>query len=250
MFCRFCGATYPDDSTFCPSCGKSVATTPAPSSAGTAAAATAPAPQPMPAKYEKERKILIAGIVLSLAVAAVALALYLKSSGSGNSSQRDSGQTDVPGLVIDNLNRSRRAANQAGAAANVRTLVSAETIFSLTYPSKGYASNLFQLGPGGTTCVTPHPDAANACLVDFKLGCTDGVSGAFCLKDNYKYEITGVGTTSAITDFVILATPADREAGSKDICATADGLVRWRDNANPPSTPMSTVAECHSWEPI
>jgi hypothetical protein len=26
MFCRFCGATLPDDSTFCQSCGKTLAT--------------------------------------------------------------------------------------------------------------------------------------------------------------------------------------------------------------------------------
>jgi hypothetical protein len=253
MFCRYCGSAHPEDSSFCPSCGKSVASATAPTSAGTTAAAPAPAAFPaqaMPAKYEKERKILIGGIIVAVIVAAVALILYLKSSSSDGSSQRDSDSSPASTMVTENLKRSRRASNQAAAAAYVRTLVSAQMTFSITYPSVGYANGLAQLGPGGETCVAPHPDATNACLIDFRLGCPEGVSGVFCQKDNYKYEIAGIGPGAAATDFVILATPVDREAGSKDMCATADGILRWRDNANPPAQPLGSVQECRAWEPI
>src|SRR5262245_17140919 len=44
MFCRFCGSTLPDDSSFCHSCGKALTSAPLPSTTGTAAApALAPA---------------------------------------------------------------------------------------------------------------------------------------------------------------------------------------------------------------
>ncbi len=49
MFCRFCGATLADDSTFCHSCGKSLATATTPSTTTTRAASApvaAPASQP------------------------------------------------------------------------------------------------------------------------------------------------------------------------------------------------------------
>ncbi|HEY6350597.1 MAG TPA: hypothetical protein VI636_14420 [Candidatus Angelobacter sp.] len=218
------------------------------------AAPPAPAPPPpnvIPPKYQTERKLLIAGIVVAVAVAVVALIFYLKSSGSGDSGRSaSSAQSDIPTAIANNLKRSRRAANQAAAAATVRTLVTAELTFSMTFPKAGYASSLFQLGPGAETCVPPHPDAANGCMLDFVLGCSAGASGTFCVKDTYKYAITPVGAAPPIPDFVILATPADRDAGETDYCATSDGVVRFRANPDPPSRPLATVAECTAWIPL
>lgn len=253
MFCRFCGSTHPDDSTFCPSCGKPVAATSTPAHASAAAPAPAPVPLPpnaIPPKYQAERKLLIAGIVVAIGVAVVALILYLKSSGSSDSGQSASStQSDLPAAIANNLKRSRKAANQAAAAATVRTLVSAEVSFSMTFPKAGYAS-LFQLGPGAETCVPPHPDAANGCMIDFGLGCSAGASGAFCVKDSYQYAIAPVGTTTPYTDFVILATPTDHDAGETDYCATSDGVVRYRANSDSPSRSLPTVSECSAWSPL
>src|SRR5260370_15709841 len=71
MFCRFCGTTLPDDSTFCHSCGKSLATTQANTSP--VAAAPAPAPIPAPAAQRPSRNngatvARVLGIVLALGV--------------------------------------------------------------------------------------------------------------------------------------------------------------------------------------
>lgn len=52
MFCRFCGATLADDSTFCHSCGKSLAAT---TTASTTSASAAPAPAPIPAPVSRPR---------------------------------------------------------------------------------------------------------------------------------------------------------------------------------------------------
>lgn len=151
----------------------------------------------------------------------------------------------IAAIAIPNLMRSKQAANQAAAAANTRTLIAAETTFSTTYPSAGYAGSLAQLGPGAAACVAPHPDTTNACLVDFVLGCAAGVSGAFCLKDNYDYTVTQVGAAAPFPDFVIFASPSGSTVGQADYCSTGDGVVRWaRSAAAPPSPVVGTVNGC------
>jgi len=151
----------------------------------------------------------------------------------------------IAAIAIPNLMRSKQAANQAAAAGNVRTLIGAETTFSTTFPSAGYAGSLFQLGPGAAACAAPHPDTANGCMIDFVLGCAAGVSGAFCLKDNYNYAITQVGAAAPFTDFVIFASPQGATSGQTDYCSSSDGVVRWQKSAAaPPSPIVGTVANC------
>jgi len=71
MFCRFCGTTLPDDSTFCQSCGKSLATNPTSSNTG-AAPALAPIrpPAPQPTSNKKQNPI-VAGVLLVILVLVV-----------------------------------------------------------------------------------------------------------------------------------------------------------------------------------
>jgi len=151
----------------------------------------------------------------------------------------------IAAIAIPNLMRSKQAANQAAAASNVRTLIGAETTFSTTWPTAGYAGGLFQLGPGAATCVAPHPDATNGCMIDFVLGCAAGAPGGFCPKDNYNYAITGLPAAAPFTDFVIFATPQGANLGLTDYCSTSDGVVRWKASANPPPSPLiNTQAGC------
>lgn len=147
----------------------------------------------------------------------------------------------IAAIAIPNLMRSKQAANQAAAASNVRTLIGAETTFSTTYPSAGYAGGMFQLGPGAASCNAPHPDAVNACLIDFVLGCAAGVPSAYCLKDNYDYAITGIGGAAPFTDFVIYASPNGATTGQFDYCSSSDGVVRFAKSAAAPPSPVVTV---------
>jgi hypothetical protein len=55
MFCRFCGSTLSDDSSFCHSCGQSLANAPAPTSAIAAAPAQAQIPPAPAASPQAER---------------------------------------------------------------------------------------------------------------------------------------------------------------------------------------------------
>ena len=153
-------------------------------------------------------------------------------------------------IAIPNLMRSKMAANQAAAATNLRTIVSSQTTFASTYPASGYASGLAQLGPGAAIC--PGATAANACLIDFTLGCAAGTSGVFCQKSNYRYAITGIGIAPPpFTDYVAFATPAARNLGQQDFCSFNDGAVRVGASANPPPSPIiNTSAACSALAPL
>jgi hypothetical protein len=91
MFCRFCGATLPDDSTFCQSCGKSLAT----NQPNGAAAAPAPAPAlspttiPAPAAPNQKTGMRI-GFVLALFVV-LGLVLWSVINQQNRSSSPSSG---------------------------------------------------------------------------------------------------------------------------------------------------------------
>lgn len=71
MFCRFCGTTLPDDSTFCQSCGKSLATNSISSGTGAAPAlARIQEPTPQPTEKKKQNP-MVAGVLVVILVLVV-----------------------------------------------------------------------------------------------------------------------------------------------------------------------------------
>src|SRR5258708_1948051 len=82
----------------------------------------------------------------------------------------------IAAIAIPNLLKYRMAANNAAAAATVRTLNTTETTYVTTYPSAGFA-DLKTLGPGAASCPAGGGVSSAACLVDSTLGCTAGVAG-------------------------------------------------------------------------
>lgn len=157
----------------------------------------------------------------------------------------------IAAIAIPNLMRSKMVANQSAAAANVRTIVSAEQAFASTYPAVGYAGGLFQLGPGAATCAAPNPSAANACLIDFQLGCAAGVPGGTCVKENYRYTVTGIPGAAPYTDYVLFATATGPTLGQVDYCTNGDdGVTRFVSVNNPPSAVINTVAGCAALAPL
>lgn len=265
MYCSKCGGTIPANVPFCSNCGTPVQNVPQPSS-------PFPAPggpwQP-PTTDGKATASLVLGIlsVTCFSILAGIPAIILGHSARSNirkSGGRLTGDGMALGgllmgyisiafvpilfaIAIPNLMRSKMAANQAAAAANVRTLVAAETTYSYTYEKAGYAPDLTTLGPGGSACSSP--TEKNACLIDATLGCSSGTSGQWCVKDEYKFSISGVSDKGAVKDFVITATPAATSYGQRTFCATSDGVVRWR--AGPPlSDSIKTPGECGSWEAL
>ena len=140
----------------------------------------------------------------------------------------------IAAIAIPNLMRSKIAANDSAAAANVRTLTTSEITYNTTYPTAGFAT-LSALGPGAATCGTPTSTAA--CLVDFLLGC----AAQPCTKDNFIYTIN---LASSNTDYIISALPLGTTVGDKDFCSIPDGVVRWQPDPTGGKSAPTTDSGC------
>ena len=148
----------------------------------------------------------------------------------------------IAAIAIPNLMKSKQVTNQSAAAATLRTVISAEHLFSDTYypTSTGFAENLGRLGPGAVACAGGGT-STNACMIDFTLGC----AAQPCLKDAYQYTLTGIGAYPS-TDFVIFATPNSSNQGRNNYCAAgSDGTIRVApSSATPPDAAVTTPAAC------
>jgi len=140
----------------------------------------------------------------------------------------------IAAIAIPNLMRSRIAANDAAAAATVRTINTTEITYSTTYPTSGFAT-LASLGPGSSTC--PSGTANGACLLDQVLGC----SSATCTKDAFNYTIT---INSSGADYVVGGIPIGQGSGDKDYCSVPDAVVRYQADATAANTAPTTDALC------
>jgi type IV pilus assembly protein PilA len=154
----------------------------------------------------------------------------------------------VAAVAIPNLLRSRISANEAGAAAVVRTVNTAEITYSVSYPAKGFAPNLAMLGPGDGGCAGNSVTEEHACLLDRVLGDASCTSGKWCEKSGYKVSVRGVCLQARCLNYVVTATPAGANAGGKSFCSTSDAIVRSHAGA-PLDAPLS-VAECKAWAPV
>jgi hypothetical protein len=156
----------------------------------------------------------------------------------------------VAAVAIPNLLRSRMAANEAAAASTVRTVNTAQVAYSTVYPNKGYAPSLATMGPPlGSDC-SDNKDitAAHACLLDNELGNAGCTSGKWCTKGGYRYSVRGICVQATCKNYVVTATPLNKDTGAKSFCAVNDAVVRTHTGA-PLETPL-TVAECRTWKPI
>jgi type IV pilus assembly protein PilA len=120
----------------------------------------------------------------------------------------------IAAIAIPSLLKSRIAANDAAAAATVRSINTAEASYLVNFPGQGYAG-LAQLGPNGNVCsaITPSPTAA--CLLDNFIGCTS----SWCVKDAFWYNVTL--TTG---DYTITAVPISGQ-GDRVSCSTGDAVI-------------------------
>jgi len=150
----------------------------------------------------------------------------------------------IAAIAIPNLMRSRMSANESAGAQTVRTLITNAVTYSTSYPTVGYPGSIGAMG-GANPCTA---SALTACLIDSVLGCGTPA----CIRDAYTYQVTGIGgsATTPNTDFVIFATPNGPNAGAKDYCATADGVVRFVADTAPPGAAMTTTVACLPLPPL
>jgi hypothetical protein len=106
--------------------------------------------------------------------------------------------------------------NDSRALQWVRSLISAETRYSLAYPAKGFTSTLNKLGPATGT-----PDEDHAGIIDADL--------ATGTKDNYQFTVTipaGTSIGDSNLNYFLVAKPAAGHVG-RSFCTDSSQTVRY-----------------------
>lgn len=149
-------------------------------------------------------------------------------------------------VALPNLLRAKNSANEASAAASLRTMVTAQVTYQETYPARGYAKDLASLGvdPAQSNAVTPK----HAGLIDFNFAKPNCTAGTWCEKSGYKFTFSPVCPKLMCQEFVAVATPVAAAAGTKNFCATSDGVVRFKVEA--PLTAPLLASQCRAWQPL
>jgi hypothetical protein len=227
MFCTNCGTSNADNAQFCVSCGQSMSAQPA----TIVTPSTAPTIIP-PGGVETSGKA-IASLVCGLfslmfpaAIAAIILGHISRSEIRKSGGRLKGNGLALTGLIfgymgiavipvliiaaiaIPNLLRARIAANEASAAAAIRTIMVAELRYRETYPDQGYTCRLENLAGNGSS-------ATAAGLIDQGLA-----SGQ---KTGYVFQLDECTQES----FTVSAQPLNRNVtGVRTFCAKEDGVVR------------------------
>jgi hypothetical protein len=230
VFCLKCGTALAEGAYFCPNCGadnSAGATTPVASTPGT------------PAGLQQTSGMAIGSLVCGLLpffiltpIAAVVLGHVALSQIKRSAGRLKGSGMAIAGLVlgygvvafipiiliiaaiaIPNVMRARIAANEASAAASVRTVYTAEAMYYSTYGDKGYTCNLSDLKESGV-----RPDL---------------VGGT---KNGYVFELIGCKADNPDgpnTHFQIIAYPITKNTtGIKAYCADETDVIRYDTNGS------------------
>ena len=154
----------------------------------------------------------------------------------------------VSAIAIPNLMRSRMAAKDALAVQTLHNLVVQESLYSTTYPERGYAPDLATLGQGRDGHCPDSASEKGACLVEGAISGPDCTAGNWCVQDSTRFAISAVCDAQKCDDFVVVATPGNPNAGTASFCVTSDAVVRRK--AGPPLAEPVSVQECVNWEPL
>jgi type IV pilus assembly protein PilA len=224
VLCAGCGNRIAEGERFCRVCGKEAA---APSAAASGAGIAAPAV--VPQTSGKAIVSFTCGLfffVLPISIVAIVFG-HLSLSEIRRSAGRLKGDgLAIAGLVlgylgvvaipfiliiaaiaIPNLLRARMAANESSAVASMRTLMTAEYVFSQTHPKTGFTCSL--------------SDLAGADLIDHHLA-----SGQ---NRGYALELAGCTSTTeqANVKFQVLAYPVTlNTTGTRAFCSDESGVIK------------------------
>lgn len=146
----------------------------------------------------------------------------------------------IAAIAVPNLLRSRIAANEASAAASLRTIGTGMVTYFSTY-NIGFPPALSNLGPGNPAT------SATADLLDSTLG------GATPAKSGYTFTY-GPGMTAAgapgPTDYWLLATPqSPNSSGVSAFCSNESQVVK-KDPTGKGTTTKNTDCTTPAFAPI
>ena len=103
----------------------------------------------------------------------------------------------IAAIAIPSLLHARMKANEAAAVSSIKTVHTAEILYSNTYPEVGFTGSLPNLGSHGSTC--EKPTSTNACII-MDEALTNG------LKSGYIFDLVNDGTKPSAA-YTITATP-------------------------------------------
>lgn len=149
----------------------------------------------------------------------------------------------IAAIAIPNLLRAHIAANEASAAASVRSLDTAQFSYQTTYPTIGYSTTILALGPPAATgCSGIQPTSASGCLIDWILA---NATVATTPKSGYYFANTAFVIGGVNTSYVIGSAPAaPNQTGVRGFCSTDEGVVRFAASA---AAPVNSIAGCAAY---
>jgi prepilin-type N-terminal cleavage/methylation domain-containing protein len=121
----------------------------------------------------------------------------------------------IAAIAIPNLVQGKMRANEAAAVSSVKTINTAQLMYSDAFPEVGYASSLANLGTHGSSC--EKPTSTNGCLI-MDEALTSG------LKSGYMFEIVADGNTPAAS-YTVTATPESGFSGRCSISSNEGGDI-------------------------
>jgi len=140
----------------------------------------------------------------------------------------------IAAIAVPSLIRARVSANESAAAANTRTIITAEVQYRTTFGV--YSPDLTSMGPPAGGCPAGTPPSTNACLIDFSL--SDAGTNP---KSGYMYTASATNTGASV--FVEGASPSvPGRTGVKTFCGTDDGIVRYNPSGGPVTAGCATLS--------
>ena len=125
-------------------------------------------------------------------------------------------------LAIPTLNTSKKQANEFSAIRSVRTIEQAELMYSVTYPSHGYACSLRTLG-GDPSAEQPSAEAAQLLPDDLTLGIKSGY--VYTVNSCTRVSLSG---TDRVTGYTITAVPqVAGKTGNRGFCSDESGAIMY-----------------------
>ena len=126
----------------------------------------------------------------------------------------------IAAIAIPNLLRSRMAANESSAVGSLRTINTAEVMYSTMYTANGFGTLANLGGPAASCAGATFASAAQACLIDDVLATT-------AVKSGYNFTATpGAGTPAVSYDS--LAVPSvNGSSGQRAFCSDESGVLRF-----------------------
>lgn len=122
----------------------------------------------------------------------------------------------ITAIAIPSFVQARLKANEASAVESMHVIQTGQVLYAETYPDKGYAKALTDMGANGSNCTSPTP--SNACLI-----MDDSLAAGY--KNGYAFSIVSDNQTPSLSYTVNGNPAAGGVSGRCSFSASAGGQI-------------------------